>query len=104
MLQMGHSDVGEDTVGRADYFTQPMHLSEVVHAHFQDSGFMTVINPEDGQRNTNLIVKITHGFQHLVFLAENGSDHFFRAGLAGASGNAYQGDRQSLPVSLGPVL
>ena len=59
---------------------------------------------ENRERKSDLIVEITRGLQHRIFLRQHGSDHLLRARLADASGDSDYFDIQLCPIESSDLL
>ena len=71
----------------------------MVHAHLDDCHLMFFSDTENGQWHTKFIVKISLGFQNIIFLAQNGSYHLLGAGLAYTSGNTDNRNAKCLAIA-----
>ena len=95
---MGIADVGNDTNAG---FGCPCHaadLAEVGHAHFNDCRLMTVLQPQQCFRLSDLVVQIALCFQSAELGFQYAGDHFLGGRLSHAAGDAHQNRVKFLPI------
>ena len=88
IFQMTGSDICDHAGIRFRDPGKSCHFSKITDAHFQNGNLIVFFQTEYGQRQSEFIIKITLCFESTIFFFQYRCDHFFRAGLANASGNS----------------
>ena len=101
---MAGAYISDHTGLRLRDLRQPCHLSKITDPHFQNRDLIFVTQTENGQRQSQLIIKISLGFQCPVLFFQNISDHFLGAGLTYASGDPHHGDLKLFQIKLRNIL
>ena len=103
-LNMRFPDVCEQTDRRLRHAGDGVDLSEVIRAKLHHGHFMLLAEPQNGGRNTGLIVEIADRGVRGKMLLQYGLYHILCRRLADAAGNADDWDIEPFPVQLCNIL
>ena len=95
---MGIADVGDDTHGRLCGAGKTADLSEVGHAHFNDSCGVLLLQLHQRLWQPDLVVQVALCFQRAELGFQHAGDHFFCSGLSHASGDTDQNRMELFPI------
>ena len=98
MFNMRNANIGNDADMRTYRIHQTMDFTKMVHAHFNDSRFMTFFQTEQCQRHTEVIIEISQCPQSIVFLRKDRSNHILCGSLAHTAGDAHNGNIKQAAV------
>ena len=103
MLNVHGADVGDNSdIGLCDG-GQAGHLSEVVHAQFQNSRFGIVRHVKNGHGQADVIVVISLSTSGVVGVLEHAGSHFLGRRLADAAGDADYSYAHPLAAGCGEI-
>ncbi len=107
---MGALGIVDQRHGRPRQACQVGDLAGVVHAHLDHGGAMTGAQPQQHQRQADVVVEVADGGQHrfhrlqivaTLMLAQDGGAHLLDRGLAIAAGDADQRQIELAPPVTG---
>jgi hypothetical protein len=85
---VNRADVADHAhLGQGD-IAQEGDLARHVETHFQHGALVTGAQPQDGERQADLVVQVAGAFQRAIALIEHLRDHFLGGGFADAAGDA----------------
>ena len=73
----------------------------MVHTGLDDRRFMSLLQTEEGQRSSDVVIEIALGFQGVVFCAQHSGHHFLCGGLSHAAGDLNHRDLKAVPPERG---
>ena len=94
-LNVGISDIGNDSHVRLDNLCQIVNLPGLVHAHFQDTNLMLPGEPQQGKGQSHIVVEVPFSLQHLILCTQYSGHHILCGCLANTAGNGYKWDIKS---------
>ena len=103
-LQMGFSYVGNDPVVRFGYLYQLLDVSRVAGTHFHHGKVVFRAQAKQGEGNTDVIVQISQGIEHVVSLRKYGGHQFLGSSLSVCTRNADDGCTHLPTVVIGKLL
>ncbi len=103
-FQMGFAEVGDEAVrwfGDSDQFGDIAHM---VRAHLDHGDLVFVREPEQGERNTDVVVEIPYRCQSRTVRAEHFIHQFFCRGLSICTGDREHRDAELATMEPGQFL
>ena len=101
---MGFSYVGNDSVSGSAISTSSLMSSRVAGTHFHHGKVMFRAQAEQGEGNTDVIVQISQGIEHVVSLRKYGGHQFLGSSLSVCTRNADDGCTHLPAVVIGKLL
>ena len=103
-LQMGSSDVGDESAGGLSSLDECLDVARVGCSHLDHGNVRLVVDAEQRLGYADIVVEVTLGGHHMVAFGEHGTDEFLGGRLAIGACDAYHGDVELTTVFACQVL